>query len=264
MEELTIAEIRAAQINILDTVVEFCNANNIRYFLCGGTLLGAVRHKGYIPWDDDIDLMMLREDYQRLIAEFQHDDMTLLSHEKFDDYYYPFVKISDNNTIMDETKFTSDNKQMGINIDIFPIDSMPNNSLLRRLYIFRMTFIRKCLRQKRYRFGRKRLESSLRLAARVSLKPISLSAFCRSLTRVGQKYNKKNTDYKGIVVWGYSYREVCRAELFSSSVKLEFEGKHYDVPAGYDEYLSNVYGDYMQLPPERKQQSVHKFNVYRK
>lgn len=261
MKELTIDEIRSRQVHLLDTVVEFCNANNIRYFLCGGTLLGAVRHKGYIPWDDDIDLMMLREDYERLIKEFHHDGMTLLSHSKFDNYFYPFLKVSDDSTICEETKFTSDHIGLGLNIDIFPIDSMPSNSVLRSLYVFRMVFIRKCLRQKRYRFNRKIVESVLRYIARVALAPISIPTLCRRLTKVGQKYNSKGTTHKGIVVWGYGKREICRADLFDSSVKLEFEGKLYDAPVGYKEYLTNVYGDYMQLPPLHKQKSHHKFKV---
>lgn len=263
MEKLTIAEIRAEQINILDTIAKFCDENNIRYFLCGGTLLGAVRHKGYIPWDDDIDLMMLREDYDRLEKEFQHKDMTFLSFTKYKDYEYPFAKVSDNHTILKETKYTSKNKQMGVNIDIFPIDSMPNDNSKRKMFISRMTFIRKCLRQKRYRFERKRLDSILRFIARIALSPISINSLCHKLTRMGSKYNDKNTDYKGITVWGYSHREVCKAELFKTSVKVEFEGKEYDAPVGYHEYLTNVYGNYMQLPPVHKQKSVHKFNVVR-
>ncbi|MFI3266458.1 MAG: LicD family protein [Rikenellaceae bacterium] len=265
MKELTISEIRALQIKILDAIVEFCDANNIRYFLCGGTLLGAVRHKGYIPWDDDIDIMMLRDDYQRLSAEFTHKDMTILEHTKFKDYVYPFIKVSDNHTLCTELKYTDKNSHLGVNIDIFPIDNIPNERRSRSRLISRIKLIRKCMRLKRLRFNRHRiLKSIVHLIARIFLLPMSVSALCRSLTRVGCKYNNTNTDYKGIVVWGYGKREICRAELFSSSVKVDFEGKQYDAPVGYKEYLTNVYGDYMQLPPENKRSSGHKFKVFRR
>lgn len=265
MKELIISEIRERQLFLLDAVVEFCDANNLCYFLCGGTLIGAVRHKGYIPWDDDIDLMMPREDYERLIEEFECEGITLLSHSKFKDYYFPFVKISDDSTLCDEAKFVSNHKDMGANIDIFPIDNMPSSPKACDRFLFWAKFIRKCSRQKRYRFTRKKFaESLLRYSAKMMLVFFSTRTLCRRLSKFSQKYNHRDTANKGIVVWGYGKREKCRAEVFASSVKLEFEGKFYDAPVGYDEYLTNVYGDYMQLPPLRKQRSHHKFQVFLK
>ena len=123
MKEIEIEELKRIQIGILKHLDAFCKENNLTYFMCGGTLLGAVRHKGFIPWDDDIDIMMKREDYDKLIALYPKNDNSnfkLFSYELDKSFPYPFAKMDDCRTIFEEE--INDSYKIGVNIDIFPID----------------------------------------------------------------------------------------------------------------------------------------------
>ncbi len=262
MKQLSIDEIKNKQLHILDEIVKFCDNNNITYFLCGGTLLGAVRHKGYIPWDDDVDLMMPREDYTKLIDTFNHPDITLNSTRKLDDYYYPFIKVEDNHTEMDEHAFIGQTRKLGVNIDIFPLDNMPADSKPLKLFLNRMYFLRKALKLKRNKKSGVLVDDCLRSIGRKLMKPYTAKEVIDRINKSATRYNNCSTGYMGIVVWGYGRKELCRAEIFAEKVQVEFEGKKYFAPKGYKEYLTNVYGDYMTLPPKHKQVRPHTFLAY--
>ena len=120
-------DIRQLQIEILDEVHAFCTANSITYFLAGGTLIGAIRHNGYIPWDDDIDIMMYRDDYNRFINLFNKNNERyhVFSIENDSGYNYHFAKICDKYTYLDETNLKINDIDLGINIDLFPLDKLP-------------------------------------------------------------------------------------------------------------------------------------------
>ena len=124
---ITIEELKRVQLEILDMVTQFCDANGIRYWLDSGTLLGAIRHKGYIPWDDDIDLGMLREDYERFVSVFNesNDRYRVLSFEWNPDFGFPFAKVCDTTTVLYEPDERG--RKMAINIDIFPYDRAPDD-----------------------------------------------------------------------------------------------------------------------------------------
>ena len=130
MKEIGIEELKRIQIGILKHLDAFCNENNLKYFMCGGTLLGAVRHKGFIPWDDDIDIMMKREDYDKLIELYPKNDNSnfkLFSYELDKSFPYPFAKMDDFRTIFEEE--INDSYKIGVNIDIFPIDYITEDEL---------------------------------------------------------------------------------------------------------------------------------------
>ena len=262
MKILSVKEIKVKQLYILDEVVKFCNENNITYFLCGGTLLGAIRHKGYIPWDDDLDLMMPRKDYEEFVDKFSHPDINLNSSRISDDYYYPFLKLEDKHTEMKEHIFIGQNRNLGVNIDIFPLDVMPNDSKALKAFLKRMFFLRKCLKLKRVKITGVKVDDFLRKIGRKIMMRYTVQEFNEKLTSAALKYKDQNTGYMGIVVWGYGRKEYCRTEIFDGKVEVEFEGKKYFAPVGYDEYLTNVYGDYMQLPPIEKQVRPHLFEAY--
>lgn len=127
MREMTVEEMKECQIKVLDKVVAFCDKHNLKYFLTGGTLIGALRHQGYIPWDDDIDISMLREDYEYLLAHKDEiDDEIVLHHFSYtDDLYIAFVRAGLKGTVLKSNKITDKNNvDMHVNIDIFPIDEL--------------------------------------------------------------------------------------------------------------------------------------------
>ena len=137
MKQINIEEIRKLQISILLYVHEFCKKNNIRYSLSGGTLLGAVRHKGYIPWDDDIDIMMPRPDYERFVNEFNENrkdvEYKVICSYNDSQFFQPFAKVVNTKTFLKET-YKRPVAQMGVYIDVFPIDGLPNDEQKREKY----------------------------------------------------------------------------------------------------------------------------------
>ena len=125
---IEIEELRKIQLDILRHVDDFCKVYKIKYFLCGGSMIGAVRHHGYIPWDDDIDIMLLREDYDKLISLYSKTDNSEYKLHCFNldkDFLKPFVKIDNSKTVLEE--IVADPIKMGVNIDVFPIDVVPND-----------------------------------------------------------------------------------------------------------------------------------------
>ena len=127
MKELTLQEIKSVELEILSMFDEFCKKNSIKYFISNGTLLGAVKYKGFIPWDDDVDLLIPREDYNRLLKLFKDSDRyRIFAIEKDKNYRYPFAKLCDMTTRKDE--FGYDNGlELGVDIDIFPLDYWDND-----------------------------------------------------------------------------------------------------------------------------------------
>ena len=130
MKELTIEELKQYQLGILKVVAEYCEGNEIKYWLDCGTLLGAVRHKGYIPWDDDIDIGMLREDYDKFIYSFNssNERYKVYSIENNPDFYFPHAKVLDTDTVLYEPD--ENGLKLNINIDIFIYDNAPDDERL--------------------------------------------------------------------------------------------------------------------------------------
>ncbi|MBQ8445584.1 MAG: LicD family protein, partial [Opitutales bacterium] len=145
MREITHEELKQIQLGILDKVHEFCEKNGITYFLSSGTLIGAVRHKGYIPWDDDLDLYMPRADYDKFIKLFSAnspENTKLLSLETDKKYQYPFAKVIDDRTEMVETA-VGESFKIGVYIDVFPVDSVPDNFVASWIVYWFLTIVKK-------------------------------------------------------------------------------------------------------------------------
>ena len=252
-----IHELRQIQIGILDEVHSFCEAHGLRYFLSSGTLIGAVRHKGYIPWDDDIDIYMPREDYEAFLNTY-HDKSgryKAINPRLESDYYYTFAKVVDLRTKMIETE--TEGYEIGVFMDIFPVDYVTDD-LQERERVFK-------LKKLLYKIRRCKISNANPLRSR-------LAYWCYKSLPVSAHYVFRLI--QRLIVLGKPTHTVCNmteagpkikgcfpAEDIASSVDIEFEGKLYKTMVGYKDYLERTYGDYMTLPPV-EQRVTHQFEAY--
>lgn len=265
MKEIKIEELKAIQVNILKNVDAFCKEHNINYFLAYGSLLGAVRHKGYIPWDDDIDIIMLREDYDRFLSEFPHGESSEYNVRAGDygNFPYTYAKIEDSRTIMVETTNYID--ELGVNIDLFPYDNIPDDKELGNAFIKRISHLNMIYGLKRTKLTAHRsfLKNCALLICHMALFFISNKRLIRRIIKESQRYKSQSTNYCGNLCMNhYGFKEYHPKSLFCKATEVSFEGYSFRSPADYDAYLTSIYGDYMKLPPEEKQVTHHSFNAY--
>lgn len=264
MIEIGLEERKQIQLEILDAVNTFCQEMGIRYSLSCGTMLGAIRHKGYIPWDDDIDIYMLREDFDRFDALFPDvylDKYKMASLSRTEDWSICFAKVYDCRTLVKEKK----NKQhnIGISIDVFPVDEVPDDNLAWN------SFNRKRLRMiHQLRLASIKFSRSHKWYNNIAL------IFIKSLFHHPHKHAMKVDSF----IQQHNGKGYCRIyeccqgllakkpfpkSLFCNLTETSFEGKTYSGFADYDTYLTLQYGeDYMTPPPPEKRVSYHTNNSY--
>lgn len=265
MKELSLEELKNVELKLLKSIDSFCNTNGVKYFIHAGSLLGAVRHKGFIPWDDDIDISMSRVDYNRF------KELTLDANcpfgfncfERDEKYPYVFGKIYDKETLLIEND--REGNPIGVYIDVFPLDLLPNDkdkavSFVKKCHT--LTWIQMMASDKKIR----RAKTFKRQIIKVFLSPISKIIGYRYLTsklnKKVQKYNNIQTQYISNLV-SPNYMHVYEKKWFDSVVRIPFESIEVNAPCGYLELLKNMYGDYMKLPPVEKQKTHHDFKAYK-
>lgn len=256
-------ELKEIQLQILKHTASFCDSHGINYWIDCGTLLGAVRHKGYIPWDDDIDVGMLRADYDKMIKLFnlENDRYFFACYETKKDFYFPFGKVFDTTTILyepDENGF-----KLCVNIDIFVYDNAPSNQKALKRQFDRRDLYRRLFDYQHYsNFANVSLIKKIGgKAIKTILGVFPQDYFIKKMIENCKKYSSEATDEVGNFS-SYS-RLHCNKRIFSSFVNLEFENSMFKAPIGYDEWLRSFYSDYMQLPPLEKRVSHHSFVAYR-
>ncbi|MBR1389670.1 MAG: LicD family protein [Prevotella sp.] len=251
-----IQELRHIQMGILDDVHRFCETHGIRYFLSSGTLIGAVRHHGYIPWDDDIDIYMPRADYERFMTEYDGGtDYRVLNPRKEKDYYYTFAKVVDLRTRMVERE--TKGFEIGVYMDIFPVDYVSDN-LQERERVFKLKHLL-------YKIRRCKIAHENPLHSRLAYLcyrclPVSVGMLNRWIERL-IILKQPTATVCNMTEAGPKMKGCFPAEDIASSVDIDFEGRRYKTMVGYQDYLTRTYGDYMQLPPE-DQRVTHKFEAY--
>ncbi len=263
---LSLEEYHAVLFDMLKQVDSICHAERLRYFLSGGTLLGAIRHKGFIPWDDDIDLMMPRPDYEIFLkrAEKRLPKRYILAFpDRTKDYSQPWIRIFDTRVAVDDSGMQR-TLTRSLFVDIFPIDGLPSNRTLSNLCFTRVRawdILLKCARRKAL-YPDERLKWLKKpMMALTRVRP--LPKYAVSLNKSARRCSFERAHYAGVLATThYGSRERMPVEVFRGSVQVPFEGGLFPAPIGYDTYLSRLYGDYMQLPPEEKRVSQHNLHAY--
>ena len=271
-EPLSLREVQLASLEILKKVDEICQQEKLTYWLMYGTLLGAIRHRGFIPWDDDIDITMPRKDYDKLVKHFKtHEEemrpLKLLC--GMEDSSVPFLitRISDTRYKM-VGEYGDALADLGVFIDVYPLDGVgstveeadevdkaakktlllygrANETISHLAYRHKDTSLPKYLAKKVYRA--------------LSLKSEEEYVKCLSLLAARNEY--ETSDYVSCVIWDPLYRSKA---WFSTTLRVPFESIEVSIPAGYDDILKRSYGDYMQLPPEEERVGHHRYVIYKK
>lgn len=262
MELLTVNDMKKIQLDILRSFIWYCENNQLDYFLAAGTAIGAVRHQGFIPWDDDIDVMMPRSSYDKFLKNYINDQYEAYDCWRRDDYYYPFAKLVDRSTLLKEK--TRVPTSFGVYIDIFPIDVIPE-SKIEILYLkFQRNLIDLKITSKvaieKKRTIWKRLILNI---ADYLFRNESLLDCVREMDSLYKKYIDKQSKYMYVISFFFLDRTPMPKEVYSDFVYCIFEGIKCRLPIGNDMILRDIYGDYMKLPPIEEQVNRHDVEIYK-
>lgn len=258
LRELTVEECKKISLDILIDVAKFCDENNITYFLSVGTLLGAIRHKGYIPWDDDIDIMMPRPDYNRFLNTYKHEYYKVCKPEVGMFYY---GKVYDSRTVKYESNLDYKKyKPLGVDIDVFPLDGMVNDE-----EIVNKIYKKECILETLWRLSNQPIfyrKNPIKAINRIIPRIIGTKNLIKMIEKNAQTYSYENSDY--VVRMRRSPNGFTGALPKSVYEKdyAEFEGHKFCIPKGYDEWLTKFFGNYMELPKEEDRKYLHENKCY--
>lgn len=258
MRQITdIQELRQLQMGILDSVHAFCQSHGLCYFLSSGTLIGAVRHGGYIPWDDDVDIYMPRKDYERFLKEYTDTEgiYRVINPSSEPHYYYTFAKVVDKRTRMVEAE--TEGYEIGVYIDVFPVDYVSDDPEERQRVFKKKKLL--------YKIRRCKISGSNPLKSRLAYLvyknwPLTVRQVERRIRKLIVLAKPTHT-VCNMTEAGPGLKGCFPAEDIASSVDIDFEGRTYKTMVGYKDYLEHTYGDYMTLPP-LEQRVTHKFEAY--
>ena len=259
MRELSLDEMKKIELEMVEDIANFCEENNIDYFLCGGSLLGAIRHKGFIPWDDDIDLGMTRDNYEKFIKTFSSEKYNLFYSTGDAPYYLPFIKVCDKRTVL--KGITDFGSEMGVWVDIFPMDQVPEDMKKTQKFVRRMTWKRFfVIAMTADDIHNRKFTSRVFIhLVRIYMKlfRVKKAKVMEKYDRCAKKYSSIETSKMGCVVWGYGMGEICDRSVFENTTFAPFEHLSVRILENYHPYLEGIYGDYMKLPPEEKRVLKH-------
>ena len=271
MRNINFDELKAIELEILKKIHNICENENLRYSLIGGTLLGAVRHKGFIPWDDDIDIVMPRKDYETFIDYCVHNSTELpfyiVSSKTNKNYGYLFAKACAKGTTIEEVHGNRYQCNLGVYVDIFPVDGLGVSFEEAKKTYAKTTFKRELLVASNWKeFFRSKTRAiyfePIRYAFYLMSRLVNVNKLINKIDEICKKKDFDSSKYVGVVCGVYRRKEIMKKDVFAEYEKIEFEGLKVNALKNSKEYLSNIYGDYMKLPPKEKQFSHHMFKAY--
>ena len=271
-----------ADLEIVKEVVALCDRHELKYWMLGGTMLGAIRHRGFIPWDDDIDIGLPRMDYEKFLELAPRElsaNLKIVNYKTDPEYHYYITRVLDTDTKVIENRFAAEGKYTNVSIDIFPLDGFPNNSTLRNIHGKRI-LAHKFMSSLHYKNvivtkGRSFFERFVIKTLQL-LPTDKMFSFTKQLDKCDKllkKYDMVGSDYTGNIMGAYRTREIVPTAWYGEDTFYDFENIRLRGFKEYDKYLKHLYGDYMQLPPEDKRRihftivevhgiQVEKFNKY--
>lgn len=265
MSNINLSELDATQdrvFSILKQFDRFCRENEISYFALGGTLLGAIRHGGFIPWDDDIDVGVPREDYERMISIADRIPMPfrLESSECDSTYIYPYAKIYDTKSVVIE-KYVNPFER-GLWIDVFPIDGTYDNKSLQWMHFKSIQIMKGMISTKSKSYRIKDQNATKKIARAIMglyLNIVPESALRSALRWLLRRKSPYKSNFVGNLLGRWGQREIVATQVIMPGIAIEFCGMTVHAPSAPESYLTSIYGDYMELPPEHERTSGHEF-----
>lgn len=271
MNRVSSDEMKEIEIEILKYIKRVCENNGLKYYLAYGTLIGAVRHNGFIPWDDDIDIIMPREDYKKLAtiinSENNQKQFKLVSVDTENDFTAPLAKVIDTRTKLVQHYGFFEKVELGVYVDVFIVDGVPGDfEVGKKYYLEAYDIYQKWAKANLKLFppGMKKSKSILLWIYSIPYKIKGYKYWLTKLEKHNSQYSFYDTEFVSVLEAGTKEPEknVWPQRCFGNKGIVLFEGEEYAAPEDYDYLLKSEYGDYMQLPPLEKRISHHQYDAY--
>jgi lipopolysaccharide cholinephosphotransferase len=261
-KENSLKALQRTELEILKTVVDYCNENDIKYYMIGGTLLGAVRHKGFIPWDDDIDIGMMRKDYDRFIQLWQDmhpSDLVMQNKETDERVHVSYTKIRKKGTRIIEKETMNSGIFKGVFIDVFPLDNiLHSDNMIKDIEYLIFNYLASVsLYKNGYRlYKRKIIQNISAISSIMSFQFINMIS-----RKIMTRHKDEDTEYVTSYASGYGYKKqrMSKMKIYGEGAFLPFEEHVFRAPVDYIGYLEQLFGDYLTLPPEHTRGLNHSF-----